>query len=232
MNGSGCINELGSYRCLCSNGWDGQHCDQDFDECSAALCPEGTTCQVVDTNQFTCVCPDRGCNNLDEGAYNILLANVWTDAVVDDVVVDVNATETTDDYDQDYNDSTEAPMFDETTEEYSYADDYEDGDDEGDDMEVAEYAVPEEDASDDVIADEDVSEAYDTYEASIDVPDEDYVYSAPEPEADEPTTYDTDVNVEYSNEADVPSAYDDDTEVDSSDEVQDNYYGMYNQEEI
>lgn len=76
QNESSCINTQGSYQCLCNNGWGGQNCDTDFDECGNGLCPKGTVCQALEMNQFTCVCPERGCNNLDEEEYQHLLAQV------------------------------------------------------------------------------------------------------------------------------------------------------------
>jgi len=76
QNDSSCINTQGSYQCLCNNGWGGQNCDQDFDECGNGMCPKGTVCQALEMNQFTCVCPERGCNNLDEEEYQNLLAQV------------------------------------------------------------------------------------------------------------------------------------------------------------
>lgn len=76
QNDSSCINTQGSYQCLCNNGWGGQNCDQDYDECGNGMCPKGTVCQALEMNQFTCVCPERGCNNLDEEEYQNLLAQV------------------------------------------------------------------------------------------------------------------------------------------------------------
>jgi len=92
-NDSPCINTEGSYQCLCSNGWGGQNCDTDYDECGNGMCPQGTVCQALDMNQFTCVCPERGCNNLDEVKYNELLASVTVDQVVEEVVDPVESIE-------------------------------------------------------------------------------------------------------------------------------------------
>lgn len=83
QNESSCINTQGSYQCLCNNGWGGQNCDTDFDECGNGLCPKGTICQALEMNQFTCVCPERGCNNLDEEEYQNLLAQVSLPEEVD-----------------------------------------------------------------------------------------------------------------------------------------------------
>merc|ERR1712166_1704052 len=59
---------MGDFECLCTMGWGGQTCLEDFDECAAALCPAGTVCKS-DMTSFTCECPERGCNNLDEAMY-------------------------------------------------------------------------------------------------------------------------------------------------------------------
>merc|ERR1711957_334870 len=67
-NSGSCINTQGDFECLCTMGWGGQTCLEDFDECAAALCPAGTVCKS-DMTSFTCECPERGCNNLDEAMY-------------------------------------------------------------------------------------------------------------------------------------------------------------------
>jgi len=85
QNDSPCINTDGSYQCLCNNGWGGQNCDTDYDECGNGMCPEGTICQTLEMNQFTCVCPERGCNNLDEEKYNELLASVTVEEVIPEI---------------------------------------------------------------------------------------------------------------------------------------------------
>merc|ERR1712003_324240 len=85
LNGGSCTNTDGSYQCLCNNGWGGQNCDTDYDECGNGMCPERTICQTLEMNQFTCVCPERGCNNLDEEKYNELLASVTVDEVIPEI---------------------------------------------------------------------------------------------------------------------------------------------------
>ena len=106
QNGSGCVNTEGSYYCVCNNGWGGQNCDEDFDECQAGLCPAGTTCQMGEMNQFTCVCPERGCNNLNETVYLDDLDNVF----VSEIELDVT------DYDE--NQSNENVLTEEITEDF------------------------------------------------------------------------------------------------------------------
>jgi len=75
-NDGKCMNTQGDFECLCTNGWAGQTCTEDFDECAAALCPEGTICKSA-KQSFTCECPARGCNNLDEALYNEKLSSTF-----------------------------------------------------------------------------------------------------------------------------------------------------------
>merc|ERR1719219_2512706 len=82
-NDGGCINTQGDFECLCSGGWGGKTCEEDFDECAAALCPLGTVCKHV-AQSFTCECPERGCNNLDETEYQNKLSQVYGAAIADE----------------------------------------------------------------------------------------------------------------------------------------------------
>jgi len=75
-NAGGCINTQGDFECLCTGGWGGKTCGEDFDECAAALCPAGTVCKHV-AQSFTCECPERGCNNLDEAVYQSRLMQTY-----------------------------------------------------------------------------------------------------------------------------------------------------------
>ena len=75
-NDGKCMNTQGDFQCLCTMGWAGKTCDEDFDECAAALCPAGTVCKSAQQS-FTCECPERGCNNLDEALYNEQLAQTY-----------------------------------------------------------------------------------------------------------------------------------------------------------
>jgi hypothetical protein len=70
------MNTQGDFECLCTNGWAGQTCNEDFDECAADLCPAGTICKST-KQSFTCECPARGCNNLDETLYNEKLSSTF-----------------------------------------------------------------------------------------------------------------------------------------------------------
>jgi len=130
-NDGKCMNTQGDFECLCTNGWAGQTCTEDFDECAAALCPEGTICKST-KQSFTCECPPRGCNNLDEALYNEKLSSTYgfqddsldagsgdveeleevleeAEETVEDLeeVDELNATESTNDY-QSYDDATDS----------------------------------------------------------------------------------------------------------------------------
>jgi len=73
-----CMNMQGTFQCICNGGWSGQTCAEDFDECAAALCPAGTVCKAGENMQsFTCECPERGCNYLNETEYSDLLAATY-----------------------------------------------------------------------------------------------------------------------------------------------------------
>jgi len=75
-NDGKCMNTQGDFQCLCTMGWAGKTCLEDFDECAAALCPAGTVCKSA-KQSFTCECPERGCNNLDEALYNEQLSQTF-----------------------------------------------------------------------------------------------------------------------------------------------------------
>jgi len=95
-----CINNQGSYECLCTGGAGGKHCDEKFNECDASLCPAGTECQLIgdsDYGAFQCICPERGCNNLDESIFADKQSRVWVDIVETEVeYVDATNTNATD----------------------------------------------------------------------------------------------------------------------------------------
>ena len=60
-----------NYYCICPGGFTGDHCEDDFNECSMNFCPEGTYCQEVE-NGFTCKCPRWGCQTLGEDGEKII----------------------------------------------------------------------------------------------------------------------------------------------------------------
>lgn len=153
---SDCINLEGSYECLCTGGKGGKHCDEDYDECGANLCPEGSQCISMDEEAsfgaFKCVCPERGCNNLDENKYNEKVNSVYNPDAVEEIdeveLVDANSTSVEyayensesvyDDSDSVYDDSVDETLVEGVSydiEEYEEPSD----DDMEDEIETAEY---------------------------------------------------------------------------------------------
>lgn len=181
---SGCINNQGGYECLCEGGKGGDHCDEDFDECSKGLCPEGTECISMDDSAsfgaFQCVCPERGCNNLDEDKYNEKLNKVYSPGNEDEVVeidmIDVNATNVDYAYeasDSDYEDSIDESLDASDSyeiEEYQESPSYDDMEEE-----ITEY-----DATIDLPVEEETNDYATTYE-TFDESDEDMDYVPEEP---------------------------------------------------
>lgn len=94
-NDGKCMNMQGTFQCICSGGYSGQTCAEDFNECAAGLCPEGTVCKAGESMQsFTCECPERGCNYLDETKYNDLLSQTYENQVIGSGAGSENAMET------------------------------------------------------------------------------------------------------------------------------------------
>lgn len=55
-NGGTCFNTLGSHSCVCVNGWTGESCSQNIDDCATAVCFHGATCHDR-VASFYCACP-------------------------------------------------------------------------------------------------------------------------------------------------------------------------------
>ena len=53
-----CVDETNSYSCDCADGFTGNRCESDVDECSSDPCQHLGTC-ADEINQFTCSCPTR-----------------------------------------------------------------------------------------------------------------------------------------------------------------------------
>merc|ERR1712168_1512399 len=69
-NGGTCSSSPGSYLCKCQDGWTGNNCDQDIDECQSNPCKNGGTCHDQ-VNGFRCSCQagyaGKNCEkNIDE----------------------------------------------------------------------------------------------------------------------------------------------------------------------
>lgn len=56
QNGGTCTNLLGSYVCVCVNGWSGPDCSENIDDCATASCTQGSTC-IDRVASFFCICP-------------------------------------------------------------------------------------------------------------------------------------------------------------------------------
>ena len=55
LNGAACENTVGSYVCVCGDGWAGEDCGVNIDECASNPCRNGGAC--VDTiGGFQCDC--------------------------------------------------------------------------------------------------------------------------------------------------------------------------------
>lgn len=55
QNGATCTNSHGSYACICVNGWNGDDCSENIDDCVDAACFNGATC-IDGVGSFSCRC--------------------------------------------------------------------------------------------------------------------------------------------------------------------------------
>lgn len=56
LNGATCYNSWGSYSCVCTHGFEGQHCEINRDDCIDNRCPYHKVC-VDGFDEYTCECP-------------------------------------------------------------------------------------------------------------------------------------------------------------------------------
>uniref|UniRef100_A0A3Q4H5T9 Neurogenic locus notch homolog protein 1 n=1 Tax=Neolamprologus brichardi TaxID=32507 RepID=A0A3Q4H5T9_NEOBR len=56
QNGGTCHNTYGSYQCVCVNGWTGDDCSENIDDCASAACHQGSACHDR-VASFYCECP-------------------------------------------------------------------------------------------------------------------------------------------------------------------------------
>ncbi|XP_052788954.1 uncharacterized protein LOC128223686 isoform X4 [Mya arenaria] len=57
LNNATCINGYEGYSCMCADGWNGTHCEQNIDECESNPCVNDGTC-IDGVNGYTCACKD------------------------------------------------------------------------------------------------------------------------------------------------------------------------------
>ena len=55
-NGATCSNKEDGYICICVNGWIGEHCDINQDDCESEVCYNGGTC-IDHIGYYSCICP-------------------------------------------------------------------------------------------------------------------------------------------------------------------------------
>lgn len=55
-NGGTCFNTIGGHTCVCVNGWTGNDCSENIDDCATAVCFNGATCHDR-VASFFCECP-------------------------------------------------------------------------------------------------------------------------------------------------------------------------------
>lgn len=55
-NGGTCFNTIGGHTCVCVNGWTGDDCSENIDDCAIAICFNGATCHDR-VASFFCECP-------------------------------------------------------------------------------------------------------------------------------------------------------------------------------
>ena len=69
QNGATCANTFGSFECLCVNGYDGDFCENNIDDCgNTERCLNGGTC-VDYVGSFRCECPPAYTGKSYENTY-------------------------------------------------------------------------------------------------------------------------------------------------------------------
>lgn len=65
-NGGTCFNTRGGHTCVCVNGWTGESCSENIDDCATAVCLNGATCHDR-VASFYCACPMGKTGEEEEG---------------------------------------------------------------------------------------------------------------------------------------------------------------------
>lgn len=55
QNGATCTNTVGGFSCICVNGWTGEVCSENIDDCTGAACFNGATC-IDRVGSYLCQC--------------------------------------------------------------------------------------------------------------------------------------------------------------------------------
>lgn len=56
-NSATCLNKNGSYQCICVNGYTGEDCSVNIDDCAHDPCYDGGTC-IDMVGYYVCECPE------------------------------------------------------------------------------------------------------------------------------------------------------------------------------
>lgn len=56
LNNAKCVDRIGSYECICEDGWAGHNCEKEVEMCSVATCKNDASCINLFQDYF-CVCP-------------------------------------------------------------------------------------------------------------------------------------------------------------------------------
>lgn len=72
QNGGTCHNTVGGFHCVCVNGWTGDDCSENIDDCASAACYHGATCHDR-VASFYCECPHGRTGKFVEFACEYLL---------------------------------------------------------------------------------------------------------------------------------------------------------------
>lgn len=46
------------YRCMCTSGYTGQNCENEYIPCNPSPCKNGGTCHQTDDLDYECICPE------------------------------------------------------------------------------------------------------------------------------------------------------------------------------